>query len=484
MIIEIKIPSPGESIAEVELANWFVENGSFVEKDQEIGEVESEKATLPLIAEKAGRVELLAEVGDTLAVGAIACKIDTSVQAEKEEDREKPEGNDDGEGNEKPKVTEEEKGKEGEEKSKATGTEEEKGKEVEEGTKAKEEKETLNDREVAKSSEKQDENSSQKPAGKPSAETENVKTTPVARKMMLEEGFSVEDIISGLRKITSSDVRAVKEAGSATSGGHSSEQAAKTTTLSGQNFIKPEASREQQRNKMSQLRKKISERLVAVKNETAMLTTFNETDMSAVIAIRKKYQDQFIKKHDVKLGFMSFFTKAVTMALQQFPEVNSYMEGDEIVSPGYCDVGIAVQTEKGLMVPVIRNTETLSLAEIEKLILEIAGRARKNRISMDELTGGTFTITNGGVFGSMLSTPILNPPQSAILGMHNIIERPVAVAGKVEIRPMMYLALSYDHRVIDGKNSVGFLKAVKEYIENPAAMLFGTNDPEQILLEL
>jgi 2-oxoglutarate dehydrogenase E2 component (dihydrolipoamide succinyltransferase) len=252
--------------------------------------------------------------------------------------------------------------------------------------------------------------------------------------MMLEEGFSVEDIISGLRKITSSDVQAVKEAGSATSGGHSSEQAAKTTTLSGQNFIKPEASREQQRNKMSQLRKKISERLVAVKNETAMLTTFNETDMSAVIAIRKKYQDQFIKKHDVKLGFMSFFTKAVTMALQQFPEVNSYMEGDEIVSPGYCDVGIAVQTEKGLMVPVIRNTETLSLAEIEKLILEIAGRARKNRISMDELTGGTFTITNGGVFGSMLSTPILNPPQSAILGMHNIIERPVAVAGKVEIR--------------------------------------------------
>ena len=215
-----------------------------------------------------------------------------------------------------------------------------------------------------------------------------------------------------------------------------------------------------------------------------MLTTFNEADMSAVTGIRKKHQDHFIKKHDVKLGFMSFFTKAVTMALQQFPEVNSYMDQDEIVTPGYCDIGIAVQTEKGLMVPIIRNTETLGLADIEKQILDIAGRARKNRISMDELTGGTFTITNGGIFGSMLSTPILNPPQSAILGMHNILERPVAVDGKVEIRPMMYLALSYDHRVIDGKNSVGFLKAVKEYIENPASMLFGTNDPEQILLEL
>jgi len=457
MIIELKIPSPGESITEVELASWFVENGSFVTKDQEIGEVESEKATLPLIAEKAGKVELLAEVGDTLAVGAVVCKIDTSVQPEKKESVEEEKGEEEG--------------------KKEKGTEEEAPSEI------------------AKSSEKQDETSTQKSSGKPSAELENVKATPVARKMMLEEGFSLEDIISGLRKITSSDVQAVKEAGAITSGEkssgqtsssgeNSSGQAAAGTTLAGGNFNKPEASRELQRNKMSQLRKKISERLVAVKNETAMLTTFNEADMSAVMAIRKKHQDRFIKKHDVKLGFMSFFTKAVTMALQQFPEVNSFMDGDEIVTPDYCDIGIAVQTEKGLMVPVIRNTETLGLAEIEKQILDIAGRARKNRISMDELSGGTFTITNGGIFGSMLSTPILNPPQSAILGMHNILERPVAVDGKVEIRPMMYLALSYDHRVIDGKNSVGFLKAVKEYIENPAAMLFGANDPEQILLEL
>jgi 2-oxoglutarate dehydrogenase E2 component (dihydrolipoamide succinyltransferase) len=477
MIIELKIPSPGESITEVELASWFVENGSVVSKDQEIGEIESEKATLPLIAEKSGKVELLAEVGDTLNVGAVVCKIDTSVQKEKAEGHEKSDSKDDGEGKAKSKEMEEEEGKEGIEKSKATGEEEE--------TEAKEGKKTPDDKEIPKTSEKQDEGTPQKSAGKPSVETENVKATPVARKMMLEEGFSVEDIISGLRKITSSDVQAVKDAGGGTPGDSSSGQTATTpTNLAGGKFNKSESSRELQRNKMSQLRKKISERLVAVKNETAMLTTFNETDMSAVMAIRKKHQDRFIKKHDVKLGFMSFFTKAVTMALQQFPEVNSYLDGDEIVTPDYCDIGIAVQTEKGLMVPIIRNTETLGLAEIEKQILDIAGRARKNRISMDELSGGTFTITNGGIFGSMLSTPILNPPQSAILGMHNILERPVAVDGKVEIRPMMYLALSYDHRIIDGKNSVGFLKAVKEYIENPASMLFGANDPEQILLGL
>ena len=401
-------------------------------------------------------MELLAEVGDTLAVGAVACKIDTSVQPEEKESSEESKGEEDGE------LEEEGKGK---------------GKEVKD--------EVPKDHEIAGTSENQGEENAKKSTDEPSADIENVKATPVARKMMIEEGFSVEDIISGLRKITSSDVQAVKEAGQATQ--ETSTSAGTTsagTSPAGANFNKPEASRELQRNKMSQLRRKISERLVAVKNETAMLTTFNEADMSAVIAIRKKHQDQFIKKHDVKLGFMSFFTKAVTMALQQFPEVNSFMEKDEIITPGYCDIGIAVQTEKGLMVPIIRNTETLGLADIEKQILDIAGRARKNRISMDELSGGTFTITNGGIFGSMLSTPILNPPQSAILGMHNILERPVAVDGKVEIRPMMYLALSYDHRVIDGKNSVGFLKAVKEYIENPASMLFGANDPEQILLEL
>ncbi len=475
MIIEIKIPSPGESITEVELASWFVENGSVVSKDQEIGEVESEKATLPLIAEKAGKVELLAEVGDTLAVGTVACKIDTSVQPGEKESSAESNGEEDGELKEAPV--------------------DEKEDPVDEREEAMDEKDKKEAEDTGKDSNKE-ENSEGKRA---SGEKENIKITPVARKMMLEEGFSVEDIISGLRKITSSDVQAVKEAGQitmepGTSAGTASagtslpEAASLGATSSGttptDSFNKPEASREIHRNKMSQLRRKISERLVAVKNETAMLTTFNEADMSAVIAIRKKHQDHFIKKHDVKLGFMSFFTKAVTTALQQFPEVNSYMDQDEIVTPGYCDIGIAVQTEKGLMVPIIRNTETLGLAEIEKQILDIAGRARKNRISMDELSGGTFTITNGGIFGSMLSTPILNPPQSAILGMHNILERPVAVDGKVEIRPMMYLALSYDHRIIDGKNSVGFLKAVKEYIENPASMLFGANDPEQILLEL
>jgi len=421
MIIEIKIPSPGESITEVELASWFVKNGDTVNRDQELGEVESEKATLPLIAEQAGMVEILVEAGSTIEVGTVVCKIDTSVKA-KESD-----------------------------KTSSTSTES-----------------------ISKKPEKPKEQGStakDKASEDPLVSTDNkhVKLTPLAKKMMQEEGFSLEDILNGLRKISSSDVQAVKDL--ATDPGSS-------------NFTRQTASRNVERTPMSQLRKKISERLVAVKNDTAMLTTFNEADMSEVTALRKKYQDKFLEKHGVKLGFMSFFTKAVTVALQQFPNVNSYLDEDFIVSPDYCDIGIAVQTEKGLMVPVLRNTETLSLAEIEKQILDIAGRARKNRIGMDELTGGTFTITNGGVFGSMLSTPILNPPQSAILGMHNILERPIAVNGKVEIRPMMYLALSYDHRVIDGRDSVGFLKTVKEYIENPHAMLFAENSADTLLLGL
>ena len=244
------------------------------------------------------------------------------------------------------------------------------------------------------------------------------------------------------------------------------------------------ASREENRQKISQLRKKISERLVAVKNENAMLTTFNEADMSAIIALRKTYQEQFIEKHGIKLGFMSFFTKAVTEALKLFPSVNSYIDGEETVSPAYYDIGIAVQTDKGLMVPVIRNAETMGLADIEKHIANLAGKARKARLSIEEMSGGTFTITNGGIFGSMLSTPILNPPQSGILGMHNIVERPVAINGKVEIRPMMYIALSYDHRVIDGRDSVSFLKTVKEFIEEPGRLLFGRSSAEEVLLEL
>jgi 2-oxoglutarate dehydrogenase E2 component (dihydrolipoamide succinyltransferase) len=446
MIIDIKIPSPGESITEVELASWFVENGSLVTRDQEMGEIESEKATLPLIAEKSGKVELLAEPGDTLKVGTVVCRIDTSVQPDtgtetNDEDQPKPET----------AVT----GKEEAERPPETS-----GKNAaKEATKTAAEATTGAGKHTSTGAT----NAVEKTTG------EQVKTTPLARKIMEEEGFSIDDVINGLRKITAADVRAVKETG---------------FTASDQAFSRKTASREEERTKISQLRKKISERLVAVKNETAMLTTFNEADMSGVMTLRKKYQDKFVEIHGVKLGFMSFFTRAVTMALQQYPSVNSYLDGDEIVSPDFCDVGIAVQTDKGLMVPVIRNTETLGLAEIEKMVLDIAGRARKNRITMDELTGGTFTITNGGIFGSMLSTPILNPPQSAILGMHNILERPVAVNGKVEIRPMMYLALSYDHRVIDGKDSVGFLKAVKTYIENPASMLFGDQNPEEILLGL
>ena len=285
--------------------------------------------------------------------------------------------------------------------------------------------------------------------------------------MMEKEGLSVDDILKGLKKITAADVKLVMQQ----SGSKSLPE-------------KKEPGREEERKKVSQLRKKISERLVAVKNETAMLTTFNEADMSAIIDIRKKHQESFVKTHGIKLGFMSFFTRAVTEALQLFPSVNSYLDGEEVVSPAYCDIAIAVQTDKGLMVPVIRNAEVLGLAEIEKLISDLAERARKARLGIEEMSGGTFTISNGGIYGSMLSTPILNPPQSGILGMHNIIERPVAIGGKVEVRPMMYLALSYDHRVIDGKDSVGFLKAVKEFIEEPARMLFGAGSAEKHLLEI
>ena len=235
---------------------------------------------------------------------------------------------------------------------------------------------------------------------------------------------------------------------------------------------------------MSNLRRKLAQRLVAVKNETAMLTTFNEADMSRIMALRKKYQESFTGKHGIKLGFMSFFTRAVSLALLEFPNVNSRIEGDELIMPGYCDIGIAVQTDKGLMVPVLRNVENQSLADIEKNIMELAGKARKYRISIEEMSGGTFTITNGGIFGSMLSTPIINPPQAAILGMHNIIERPVVVDGQIVIRPMMYLALSYDHRVVDGRDSVSFLVKVKEYLENPVTMLMGGLNPERTLLDI
>jgi 2-oxoglutarate dehydrogenase E2 component (dihydrolipoamide succinyltransferase) len=286
--------------------------------------------------------------------------------------------------------------------------------------------------------------------------------------MIEDNGLSVDDIISGLKRITKKEVQMVLDQ----PGIPSVPAAAK------------EASREEKRQKISNLRRKLAERLVAVKNETAMLTTFNEADMSEVIRLRKTHQSAFVEKHGIKLGFMSFFVKAVTGALASFPNVNSRIEGEEMVTPAYCDIGIAVQTDKGLMVPVIRNAEAMSLAAIESRIMELADKARAARISMDDMTGGTFTITNGGVFGSLLSTPVLNPPQSAILGMHNIVERPVAVNGQVVIRPMMYIALSYDHRLIDGRDSVSFLVRIKELIENPLNLLFGSGDPEHTLLDL
>jgi len=401
MALDIKIPSPGESITEVELASWFVEDGALVTKNQEIGEIESEKATLPLIAGESGQLKILIQEGETVQVGVVVASIDTSVTV--------PDGPSDAPVEEKAV-----------------------------------------------------------PAKKAVPEKSNIKATPVAKQMMEKEGLSADDIVNELRKISAGDVKQVLQ-------NRSSEKIPERKVTS---------TREEERKKLSQLRKKISERLVAVKNETAMLTTFNEADMSAIMAIRKKYQEQFVEKHGIKLGFMSFFTKAVCEALRQFPAVNSYLDGEEVVSPVYADIGIAVQTDKGLMVPVIRNAETMSLAELEQHIADLATRARKARLSIEEMSGGTFTISNGGIYGSMLSTPILNPPQSGILGMHNILERPVAINGKVEIRPMMYIALSYDHRVIDGKDSVGFLKTVKELLEEPVRLIFGGQAPAQFLLDI
>ncbi len=420
MIIEIKVPSPGESISEVEIATWLVQDGEYVEKDQEVAEVESDKATLPLIAEEAGKIKIMAEVGETVPVGEVACTIDTS--AKSPGGKKKPAG----EAAETPIP--------------------------QEAAPAKEESKTL---------------VKGKPESAPDETNANVRVSPVAARMMEENDLSVEDIVSGLKRITKKEVQMV---------------------LDQQGISLPsaviKASRDEKRIRISNLRRKLAERLVAVKNETAMLTTFNEADMSEIIRLRKTYQSAFMEKHGIKLGFMSFFVKAVTGSLAAFPNVNSRIEGEEMVSPEYCDIGIAVQTDKGLMVPVIRNAEALSLASIESQIMELANKARAARISMDDMTGGTFTITNGGVFGSLLSTPVLNPPQSAILGMHNIVERPVAVNGQVHIRPMMYIALSYDHRLIDGRDSVSFLVRIKELIENPLNMLFSTGDPESTLLGL
>ncbi len=424
MIVEIIVPTPGESITEVELASWLVADGDIVEKDQEIAEIESDKATLSLLATEAGKIKLLLEGGEPVKVGAVACSVDTDfageVPAALTEKSVEAEENKDTSPKEKPKAGE-------------------KGTNV-------------------------------TPSDYPHA-----KISPLAKRMMNEAGMTADQIINGLKRLSSKEVELVKD--------HPDTQTSSDSAMASA-FIDANASREEVRQKMTTLRKKLSQRLVAVKNETAMLTTFNEVDMSAVMQLRKKYQVGFIDKHGVKLGFMSFFIKAASLALKHHPMVNAMIDGDEIVMPEYHDISVAVQTPKGLMVPVIRNIETLSLDGIETSLKNLAEKARKGKIGLDEMTGGTFTVTNGGVFGSMLSTPIINPPQSAIMGMHNIVERPVAVNGKVEIRPIMYLALSYDHRIIDGKDSVGFLVKVKEMIEDPTRLLAGGFDPEQIVLGL
>ena len=415
MIVEIKIPSPGESITEVEIGHWLVEDGAIVVQNQEIAEVESDKATLTIIASEGGKIKLNAEEGTAIAVGSVVCTIDTSFAGVKAE--------------------------------------------VKTETEAKVE---------AKSEEKAKVETNTKVEVKVADGLQNVKVTSLAKEMMKELDLSVDDVINGLKRIGKKEVEAVANLPKSVS----------APTV----FEQKETSREVSRERMSSLRRKLSERLVSVKNETAMLTTFKEIDMSYVMDLRSKHQQKFTEKHGLKLGFMSFFTKAVAIAMDFHPMVNAQMDGDEIVSPKFVDVGIAVSTPKGLMVPIVRNAESKSIAQIEIEIKELAEKARNKKISVEELTGGTFTITNGGVFGSLLSTPIINPPQSAILGMHNIVDRPVAVNGQVVIRPMMYIALSYDHRVIDGKDSVGFLVKVKELIENPERMLTGGQDSGKLLL--
>ena len=398
MILEMKVPSPGESITEVEIATWLVQDGDYVEKDQAIAEVDSDKATLELPAEMSGVITLKAEEGDAVAVGAVVCIIYTSAAKPA---RDAP----------------------------------------------------------AKVAEATPETAPKAAASAPVKESPAATTSyatgtasPAAKKILAEKGISAAEIVGTGKdgRVTKEDaVKSVPSMGTNSTGG------ARTTS----------------RSKLSMLRRKVAERLVSAKNETAMLTTFNEVDMGPIFALRKQYKEAFTEKHGVGLGFMSFFTKAVIRALELYPAVNSMIDEKEMVTYDFCDISIAVSGPKGLMVPVIRNAENLSFRGVEAEVKRLAIRARDGEITVDEMTGGTFTITNGGVFGSMLSTPIINPPQSAILGMHNIVERPVVKNGEIVVAPIMYVALSYDHRIIDGKESVGFLVAVKEALEDPTTFL-------------
>jgi len=400
-VLEMKVPSPGESITEVEIATWLVEDGDYVEKDQAIAEVDSDKATLELPAEESGIITLKAEEGDAVAVGAVVCLIDM--------DAEKPEGT----------------------------------------------SETKEETPLAESIKEE------APKEQPKETYAKGTASPAAKKVLAEKGISATDVVG-----TGKDGRITKE------------DAVKAIPAMG--TAAPGANRGTERKKLSMLRRKVAQRLVSVKNDTAMLTTFNEVNMQPIFDLRSQFKEDFKAKHGVSLGFMSFFTKAVVRALQLYPDVNSMIDGDFKVSYDFQDISIAVSGPKGLMVPVIRNAENLSFRGVEAEVKRLALRARDGQITIDEMTGGTFTITNGGVFGSMLSTPIINPPQSAILGMHNIVNRPVAENGEVVIRPIMYVALSYDHRIIDGRESVGFLVAVKEALENPVEFLMDNNPTEAL----
>ena len=425
MALEMKVPSPGESITEVEIAQWLVEDGDYVEKDQAIAEIDSDKATLELPAEASGIITLKAEEGDAVAVGEVVCLIDTEA--------EKPGGD------------------------KAEKSSEKEVKEEDKKDSDKTEAKTQTPSKPSTPSQQQDKNVKKEEKEKTYA---TGTPSPAAKKILDEKGIESKEV-SG----TGRDGRITKEDAV-------NAKAAMGTPGAGK--------RGESRKKMSMLRRKVAERLVSAKNETAMLTTFNEVDMSAIYSLRKQYKEEFKEKHGVSLGFMSFFTLAVVRALELYPDVNSMMDGDYQIKYDYKDISIAVSGPKGLMVPVIRNAENLGFRGIEDEVKRLAIRARDGKITVDEMTGGTFTISNGGVFGSMLSTPIINPPQSGILGMHNIVDRPVAVDGHVEIRPIMYVALSYDHRVIDGRESVGFLVAVKEALENPEELLMD-NDVKRSL---
>jgi 2-oxoglutarate dehydrogenase E2 component (dihydrolipoamide succinyltransferase) len=408
MAVEIIVPSPGESITQVQVAKWLVNDGEEVEKDQEVVEIDSDKASFPLTASENGILRILVKEGETAAIGAILARIEPI-----------------GEGK----------------------------------TEKKEPKEVHEEKSTVVIQDKKE----------PEFTTSGTHISPLAEKIRTERNIRKEDVFAAFegKRIGKRDIESY----------HSqAENKVTTEVLPG--------SRALERKKLTMLRLKLAERLVAVKNETAMLTTFNEVNMKNILAIKEKHNEAFKEKFGVGIGFMSFFSKAVTLALHEFPQVNSMLDGDELVIPNYVDMGIAVSAPKGLVVPVIRNAEKMSISELEIKIKELAVKARENHITIEDMKGGTFTITNGGVFGSMMSTPILNPPQSAILGMHKIMDRPIAFEGRVEIHPMMYIALSYDHRVIDGRESVSFLVKVKEYLEDPLKMETGGEDPTLMLIGL